>query len=53
MCKVQGRSAVNPAKTAEVYGLGYGLWFGPKNNVLDESPDPPWVGAIFWEEGPL
>jgi len=38
-CKVQGRSAVSCAKTAEPIEMPFGLWarMGPRNHVLDGS----------------
>jgi len=39
-CKVQGHSAVSFAKMAELIEISFGLWtwMGPRNHVLDWSP---------------
>jgi len=40
---------VSPAKTAEPTEIPFELrtLVGPRYHVLDESPDPPWEGAIL------
>jgi len=40
---------VSPAKTAELIEMLFGLrtGVGPRNDVLDGGPDPPWEGAIL------
>ena len=44
---------VSPAKTAEPIDMPFVLrtQVGPRNNVLDGGPDPPWEGAIFSGKG--
>ena len=39
---------VSPAKTAEPIEIPFGLRtrMGPRNRVLDGSPDPPWEGQF-------
>jgi len=41
---------VIPAKTAKPIEMPFGLrtLMGPGNDVLDDGPDPPWEGAIFF-----
>ena len=50
-----GRSVtiVSPAKTAEPIEMAFGLWtrLGPRNHVLDGSPNPPLEGTILRGEG--
>jgi len=45
------RSSVQ--KMPEPIEIPFGLWarMGPRNHVLDRSPDPLWGGAVFWERG--
>jgi len=44
-CKVQGRSVVSCAKTAEPIEMPFVLWarMGPRNHVLDGTPEVLWA----------
>jgi len=52
----QSLTLVSPAKTAEQIETLFGLRtrVGPRNNVLDWGPDPPWEGSILrGRDGPF
>jgi len=41
------------AKTAKPIEMASGVWarMGPRNHVIDASPDPPWEAVILRGEG--
>ena len=48
-CEVEGHSTVICAKTAEPIEMPFGLWawMGPRNDVLDESPEV--LETLAWQ----